>query len=122
MNPDQKWQDCETGFIDQMLVNQQNAKKQVTRRRALSAIAVGSVGCVGAFLFARARPSKPADTQMACEQVHEHLRAFVDNEITDLYLAGMISRHLFVCQACQKAYQGMIDGNDFLCDGEQASA
>lgn len=122
MNAPKKWQDCETGLIDKMLVDQEKVKGQVTRRRVLSTIAVGSVGCVGAFLFTTSKRSKPADTQMACEQVHEHLQDFVDDEITDLYLSGLVSRHLFVCEACQKAYQGMIDGNDFLCEGRPASA
>ena len=122
MNTPKKWQDCENGLIDKMLVDQQKANGRVTRRRVLSTIAVGSVGCVGAFLFVRSKPSESADPQMACEQVHEHLRDFVDDKITDRYLCGMISRHLFVCESCQKAYQGMIDGNDFLCDGGQSTA
>ena len=122
MTSPEKWQDCETGIIDQMVSDQEKSQAQINRRRALSVIAVGSVGSVGAFLFANSRDSKPAATQMACEQVHENLQAFVDNEITDLYLRGMISRHLFVCEMCQKAYQGLIDGEDFSCSSEEQTA
>ena len=122
MTSPKKWQDCETGTIDQMLSDQEKSQAQVTRRRALGVIAVGSLGSVGAFLYANSSDKSPAATQMACSQVHKHLQSFVDNEISDLYLRGMISRHLFVCEACQKAYQGMIDGADFTCAAEQQKA
>lgn len=114
------WQDCESGIIEQMVSRQQTVKSDVTRRRAFSAIAAGAVGCVGAFLYARSgRPETAPATQIACSKVHENLQDFVDNKIADRYLRGMVSRHLFVCADCQKAYQGMIDGNDFLCGNEQ---
>lgn len=123
MTTPKKWHDCEAGIIDQMLSDQEKTQAHITRRRALSALAVGSVGTVGAVFYANSMgDSKPAAAQMACEQVHKHLRAFVDNEIADLYVRGLVSRHLFVCQACQKAYQGMIDGKDFSCDAEQEIA
>lgn len=122
MTSSNKWQDCETGIIDQMVSEQEKAQAQMTRRRALSVIAVGAVGTAGAVLLTSSSSTNPAATQMACEDVHKHLQTFVDNDIPDLYLRGMISRHLFVCEACQKAYQGMIDGADFSCDAEQDSA
>lgn len=122
MTSPKKWQDCEAGTIDQMLSDQEKTQALITRRRTLSVLAVGSVGSVGAILYANSSSTEPAATQMACAEVHKHLRKFVDNEITDRYVRGLISRHLFVCQACQKAYQGMIDGKDFSCDAEEEIA
>ncbi len=117
------WDDCEPGVIGQMVSVQQTAKSEVSRRRALNVIAAGSVGCVAAFVYARSgRPKATPATQIACSKVHEKLQDFVDNKIADRYLLGVISRHLFVCADCQKAYQGMIDGDDFLCGNEQQEA
>ena len=122
MTSPRKWQDCETGVIDQMLSDQENEQARITRRRAVSVIAAGSVGCVGAVAYFSSKDSGPAATQIACEDVHKNLQAFVDNDISDLYLRGMISRHLFVCEACQKAYQGLIDGSEFTCSAEEKPA
>jgi hypothetical protein len=122
MTSQKKWQDCDTGVIDQMLSDQQKEQARITRRRAFSAIAAGSVGCVGAVVYFGSKEYEPADTQIACKDVHKDLQAFVDNDISDLYLRGIISRHLFVCEACQKAYQGMIDGSEFACGPDEKPA
>lgn len=122
MTSPKKWQDCENGIIERMVSDQQQEQGQITRRRAAAIIAVGSVGCVGAVAFFNSKAHEPATTQIACEDVHKQLQAFVDNEINDLYVRGMISRHLFVCKACQKAYQGLIDGSEFTCSAEEKPA
>ena len=117
-----KWQDCENGVIDKMMSDQQQEQTRATRRRALGVMVVGAAGCVGTVAYFNSNNSEPASAQMACEHVHKRLQAFVDNDISDLYVRGMVSRHIFVCAACQKVYQGMIDGNDFLCDAEEKPA
>ena len=104
-----------------MVSVQQSVQTDVNRRRALSVIAAGFVGCAGAVFYTAFGRSKAAPIkQIACEKVHENLQDFVDDKIADRYLSGMISHHLFICPECQQAYHGMIDGNDFSCGGEKS--
>ncbi len=104
-----------------MVSHHESAQAEVTRRRALSAIVIGAMGSVGTlFALTRSdRGNEAAASQISCDQVHENLQDFVDDKIADRYLRGLISRHLFVCSSCQKAYHGMIDGDDFLCGNDQ---
>ena len=116
------WYPCPPGTIAE-LTNQRLVERRDRRRFLFQLAGIGGTTMGVAVLTAISlrldglqQPDSKLPGGIACVRVHEQLAAFVANQISDVKLRAQISRHLFQCVDCQKAFQALNQGNEFRCD------
>jgi hypothetical protein len=99
MTNDNKWSPCESGTLqhlsDTLRGNQR--RKQLTRRSALSALAL--TGATAAFFAINGRENKQTVSHIACSAVHTHAHSYVQGNANP-DLTAQIDAHRLHCPRC----------------------